>query len=87
MGTLMQKDSERVKMPAMKLKYLTFTMIYLMSACATNPPADYNTAGATGSLISQELGVGSNICRYDTGLTIFTQSNCPPQVRASVYTR
>jgi hypothetical protein len=60
----------------------------LLTACASRETvATYNTTGPSGALVSQQVGFDANICRYDTGLTIYVLGNCPPSVRTNVYTR
>lgn len=65
----------------------TTILAALLSACATNPTETYNTTGPTGSLERQELTFNGRVCHYNTGLTIYTQGNCPATVQSNVYTR
>jgi len=72
------------------MKTLTCTTLYaamLLTGCAATAPEDYNASGPSGSLVRQEMGVGSNVCHYDTGLTIYMQGICPPTIRSSVFRR
>lgn len=62
-------------------------LLLLVTGCASQPAADYNTTGPTGSLLRQEVSFQSNVCHYDTGLALYTQGTCPPSVRTNVYTR
>lgn len=59
----------------------------LLAGCAGNEAATYNTTGPSGALVSQQVGFDANICRYDTGLTLYTQGTCPAEARTNVYTR
>jgi len=69
------------------MKSRLFSLIIFLTACTTPPVSTYNTTGPTGSLINQQVTFNGNVCHYDTGLTIYTQSDCPPTVKSNVYTR
>ena len=69
------------------MKSSLLPLIIFLTACTTPPVSTYNTTGPTGSLTSQQVTFNGNVCRYDTGLTIYTQGNCPAAVKSNVYTR
>ena len=71
----------------MKTVLILVIALLLVSCASRETVTTYNTTGPAGSLVSQQIGFDTNICRYDTGLTIYTQGNCPPSVRTNVYKR
>lgn len=72
----------------MKILSLIVTLTtFFLAGCVSPDQENYNETGSIGALVSQDVGFDGNVCRYDNGQTVYTQSNCPSTVRNSVYTR